>query len=86
MKWFRRALGIAVIAVAVILWGSLDRLIPVAHAERFPRAIAGSSVIVYPGVGHVPMEEIPDRSALDASRFLQSALGKSPASASENRQ
>jgi len=73
-------------APTLILWGSLDRLIPVAHAERFHRAIAGSSVIVYPGVGHVPMEEIPDRSAADASRFLQAALGKSPASASENRQ
>jgi len=73
-------------APTLILWGSLDRLIPVEHAERFRRAIPGAAAIVYPGIGHVPMEEIPDRSAADARVFLQSALGKSPASASENRQ
>jgi len=73
-------------APTLILWGSLDRLIPLEHAERFRRAIPSATAIVYPGVGHVPMEEIPDRSAADASRFLQSALGKPPASASENRQ
>jgi pimeloyl-ACP methyl ester carboxylesterase len=73
-------------APTLILWGSLDRLIPVEHAERFHRAIAGSALIVYPGVGHVPMEEIPDRSAADASRFVLSVLGKAPASRSENRQ
>jgi hypothetical protein len=63
----------------------LDRLIPVEHAERFHRAIPGSALIVYPGVGHLPMEEIPERSAADASRFLLSALGKAPPSRSENR-
>jgi pimeloyl-ACP methyl ester carboxylesterase len=72
-------------APTLILWGSLDRLIPVEHAERFHRAIPGSALIVYPGVGHLPMEEIPERSAADASRFLLSALGKAPPSRSENR-
>ncbi|HZX66184.1 MAG TPA: alpha/beta hydrolase, partial [Myxococcales bacterium] len=72
-------------APTLILWGSLDRLIPLEHAERFHRAIPRSALIVYPGVGHLPMEEIPERSAADAARFLLSALGKGPASRSENR-
>src|SRR6267154_2061747 len=40
-------------APTLILWGSLDRLIPAEHAERFRRAIPGASSIIYPGVGHV---------------------------------
>ena len=30
---------------ALILWGAQDRLIPVAHAQRFARAIPGASLI-----------------------------------------
>jgi pimeloyl-ACP methyl ester carboxylesterase len=73
-------------APTLILWGSLDRLIPVEHAERFRRAIPGASSIVYQGIGHVPMEEIPERSAADAGGFVLSALRNRPLSASGNRQ
>jgi pimeloyl-ACP methyl ester carboxylesterase len=69
----------------LILWGSLDRLIPVEHAERFRRAIPGASSIVYQGIGHVPMEEIPERSAADAGGFVLSILRDRPLSASGNR-
>jgi len=67
----------------LILWGAEDRLIPVAHAQRFVRAIPAASLIVYDGVGHVPMEEIGQRSAADAAAFVAAALrapstGRSP--------
>jgi pimeloyl-ACP methyl ester carboxylesterase len=61
-------------APTLILWGAQDRLIPVAHAERFAHAIPGARLIVYDGVGHVPMEEIGERSASDAGAFVSAAL------------
>ena len=57
-------------APTLILWGREDRLIPVADAARFAQAIPGAKLIVYDGVGHVPMEEIGQRSVLDAEAFL----------------
>ena len=38
--------------------------------NRFGADIANSSVIIYPGVGHLPMEEIPTQTAADARAFL----------------
>src|SRR5216684_3918318 len=54
----------------LILWGAQDRLVPVAHAHRFQRAIPAARLIIYDGVGHVPMEEIGERSAADADAFV----------------
>ncbi|MEL7297507.1 MAG: alpha/beta hydrolase [Pseudomonadota bacterium] len=58
----------------LILWGEEDTWIPVADATRFANAIPNSQVITYPGVGHVPMEEIPARTAADTEQFLQQVL------------
>jgi pimeloyl-ACP methyl ester carboxylesterase len=55
---------------SLILWGSEDRAVPVSFAERFHRDIRRSRVIVYPGVGHIPMEEIPVETVRDARAFL----------------
>lgn len=57
-------------APTLILWGAQDRLIPVSHAVRFEHAIPAARLIVYDGVGHVPMEEIGQRSAADVDAFL----------------
>jgi pimeloyl-ACP methyl ester carboxylesterase len=54
----------------LILWGAEDKLIPVAGADWFAARIKGSRKIVYPGIGHLPMEETPDRSAADVDAFL----------------
>ncbi len=68
----------------LVIWGSEDRLIPVEHSERFHRDLPDSRLIVYDGIGHVPMEEIPERSAADAREFLLTSeagsAGVSPAS------
>jgi pimeloyl-ACP methyl ester carboxylesterase len=39
-------------------------------AGWFAARIKGSHEIVYPGIGHLPMEETPDRSAQDVDAFL----------------
>jgi pimeloyl-ACP methyl ester carboxylesterase len=54
----------------LLLWGERDRWIPLPFAERFKAGIPGAKLIVYPGAGHVPMEEIPEPTAADADRFL----------------
>lgn len=59
-----------IVAPTLIMWGRLDALVPVGDAERFARDIRQSRVVIYEGVGHVPMEEIPGRSAADAEAFL----------------
>jgi len=54
----------------LIEWGEKDRWIPIAAAYKFNRDIKGSQLVTYPGVGHIPMEEIPAQSCADAMRFL----------------
>ena len=54
----------------LIQWGELDRWIPLSDAHGFQRGIAGAELRVYPGAGHVPMEEIPEATARDADTFL----------------
>jgi pimeloyl-ACP methyl ester carboxylesterase len=54
----------------LVLWGDQDKLIPVDAAEAWRQAVKGSQVIIYPGIGHIPMEEIADQSAADVAKFL----------------
>lgn len=54
----------------LILWGAKDALIPRASGDWLHARIPGSRLIVYPGTGHLPMEERPDESAQDVARFV----------------
>jgi pimeloyl-ACP methyl ester carboxylesterase len=54
----------------LVLWGGEDHVLPPAFAERFGREIPGATVRVYPGLGHVPMEEAPERTLPDVQAFL----------------
>ncbi|MDZ7684467.1 MAG: alpha/beta hydrolase [Gammaproteobacteria bacterium] len=55
----------------LVLWGAQDTLIPVATAMRFEEMLPNAHAIVYEHLGHVPMEEAPDRTARDVIRFLK---------------
>lgn len=57
----------------LILWGAQDHLIPVSSARWLQANVPGSKLIVYPDAGHVPMEEVANRSAADVRAFLQSS-------------
>jgi pimeloyl-ACP methyl ester carboxylesterase len=55
----------------LIMHGESDVLIEPTSAGKFAAAIAGSKVITYPQVGHLPQIEIPERSAADVAVFLE---------------
>jgi pimeloyl-ACP methyl ester carboxylesterase len=57
-------------APTLILWGEEDSLIPVRSAKWFADSIPGATAILYPRVGHLPMEETPERSAADVLAWL----------------
>ena len=54
----------------LILWGGRDRLIPPGDAERFHGDIAGSRLVVFDKLGHVPQEEDSAASVAVARQFL----------------
>ncbi|MDF3840234.1 alpha/beta hydrolase [Pseudomonas citronellolis] len=54
----------------LLMWGERDRWISPKHVPLWQRDLPGIQVKTYPGVGHIPMEEIPQQTAADALRFL----------------
>ncbi|MGA1675750.1 MAG: alpha/beta fold hydrolase [Pseudomonadales bacterium] len=65
----------------LVMWGEHDRLIPVAIGQRFVAVLPRARLVVYPDAGHIPMEEVPDRSASDLRAFLEEALPASESGA-----
>jgi pimeloyl-ACP methyl ester carboxylesterase len=54
----------------LILWGGRDRLIPPRYGDRFHRDIAGSQLVTFPALGHVPHEEDPAVTVAAVLEFL----------------
>ncbi|MBL0089505.1 MAG: alpha/beta hydrolase [Ideonella sp.] len=54
----------------LIVWGGRDKLIAPEYAERFHRDIAGSTLVMFPALGHVPHEEDPAATVLPVLAFL----------------
>lgn len=54
----------------LILWGAKDRLIPQDNAKRFQSDIAGSQLVVFDDLGHVPHEENPQKTVAAVRAFL----------------
>ena len=60
----------AIKAPVLILWGEEDNLIPVRSGKWFAEALPQARLIIYPKVGHIPMEEVADQSAADVAAFM----------------
>jgi len=64
------------------MWGGRDHWVPVKISKRWLKDIQGSKLVVYPTAGHVPMEEIPQKTLQDALAFINNeplpSLQKSP--------
>jgi pimeloyl-ACP methyl ester carboxylesterase len=72
-------------APTLILFGKQDRLINPSAAQTFHERIAGSEVVLLDGVGHLPMEEAPDRAAGAIADFLTRRLSASSPARPETR-
>ncbi|GGX37745.1 alpha/beta fold hydrolase [Undibacterium squillarum] len=55
----------------LILWGGKDKLIPPEYAEHFHQDIAGSKLIMFDELGHVPQEENPVVTLAAVKIFIQ---------------
>ncbi len=44
----------------LVIWGTLDRVLPVAHAQQ-ARQIPNHQLVIWPDCGHHPFLEFPDR-------------------------
>lgn len=82
---YRRAID-SVRCPVLMLHGTLDRLIPVATARIVARKHPAWSLVVLPGVGHVPQLEAPDTCATEIREWLGPAgRGVSAAAATTPR-
>ena len=57
-------------APTLLLWGEQDKMIPIANADDYLKAIPGSTLVRLPGLGHLPHEEDPARSLAPVRDFL----------------
>lgn len=65
-----KALLASISVPTLVLHGEQDNLIPVEAGRKFADAIAGAEIITYPDAGHLPQEEVAERSASDLRDFL----------------
>lgn len=61
-------------APTLVIWGKHDRLIPLKNGRRFHRDLPDSRLVIFPEAGHMPMEEIPRKSAEDAEKFIRTSF------------
>ncbi|PIE43778.1 MAG: alpha/beta hydrolase [Gammaproteobacteria bacterium] len=54
----------------LIVWGAEDRVIDVGNADIFVQSIPNATKLIYSGIGHVPMLEIPEQAAMDFRQFI----------------
>lgn len=54
----------------LIVWGGRDRLVPPAAGQQFQQQVAGSRLVVFDELGHVPHEEDPARTVVPVKEFL----------------
>ncbi|RZU39213.1 alpha/beta hydrolase [Edaphobacter modestus] len=60
MRHLRDALSSLAEKPTLLIWGDRDRTVGLRSAEQLQRLLRQSSLVVLPGVGHIPFEEMPD--------------------------
>jgi pimeloyl-ACP methyl ester carboxylesterase len=54
-----------------VRWAEHDPLFPYAWTDRLPETFSNVDVAMFPGVGHFPHREDPDRAAMEIAAFFQ---------------
>lgn len=55
----------------LVIWGEEDVWIPVENGQRFKNDIKDARLVVIPGCGHMPQEELPEQTARLVLDFLE---------------
>jgi pimeloyl-ACP methyl ester carboxylesterase len=55
----------------LILWGKLDRMVPVEYAYIMKEKIPNSQLIILPKVGHSPQLDVPEKLSQILTKFLK---------------
>jgi pimeloyl-ACP methyl ester carboxylesterase len=55
----------------LLVWGSADPAVYVQSADQLRRHFKQCEVVVYPGVGHLPYEEVPEQFSATVREFLE---------------
>jgi len=63
----------------LVMWGEEDALVPFAAGQWYDEHLPNAALVSYPGIGHIPMEETPERSVTD----LRNWIGELPLSDEE---
>ncbi|MBX7501917.1 alpha/beta hydrolase [Qipengyuania sp. YG27] len=58
----------------LVMWGEEDALIPFDAARWYMAQLPNATLASYPGIGHIPMEEAPERSVTDLEVWLSEVL------------
>ena len=66
----------SIAAPTLLVWGRQDGMIPLDNAQDYLRAIARCRLELLDGVGHLPQEEAPEKSAALVWTFLQEKFGQ----------
>ena len=72
-------------ARTLIIWGGQDARYPRIEQEALAAAIPGSRLVVYPGAGHGPHWEEPERFASDLVTFVEGLRREAGSSRQEQR-
>ncbi len=65
-------------APTLVMHGDRDALVPVESGRRFAQTNPNAQLVIFENVGHIPQEEIPDRSVETLIAFLDGALPSDP--------
>jgi pimeloyl-ACP methyl ester carboxylesterase len=74
MRLLRSALTELAGKPALLIWGDRDRAVLLPSAARLQRMMPNSKLIVIPGAGHLPFEEMPDACNQAMSEWLMGPL------------
>ena len=60
----------------LVMWGDEDRLVPVEAGRWYDEHLPNSVLVEYPGIGHLPMEETPERSVNDLKNWIEQEVAR----------
>jgi pimeloyl-ACP methyl ester carboxylesterase len=63
---------------SLVIWGDNDRAVPVGSADALRENLGHSELIVLPGIGHRPAEEVPEMVAGLIHQWIESDLAVAP--------